>query len=81
MIADVSGHGTPAAVMMAITHSIAHTYPGAPDPPGEDARHVNQHLATRYTAGRRGVRHGLLRHLRSRRRKLTYASAGHNPPR
>ena len=33
MIADVSGHGTPAAVMMAITHSIAHAYPGTPDPP------------------------------------------------
>ncbi len=30
LIADVSGHGTPAAVMMAITHSIAHSYPGPP---------------------------------------------------
>src|SRR5207249_9646395 len=28
LIADVSGHGTPAAVLMAVTHSIAHTYPG-----------------------------------------------------
>lgn len=28
LIADVSGHGTPAAVVMAITHSIAHMYPG-----------------------------------------------------
>ena len=27
-IADVSGHGTPAAVVMAITHSLAHSYPG-----------------------------------------------------
>jgi sigma-B regulation protein RsbU (phosphoserine phosphatase) len=25
LIADVSGHGTPAAVIMAVTHSIAHT--------------------------------------------------------
>jgi len=27
-IADVSGHGTPAAVLMAITHAIAHAQPG-----------------------------------------------------
>ena len=38
LIADVSGHGTPAAVMMAVTHSIAHTYPGPPEPPGRPAR-------------------------------------------
>ncbi len=42
MIADVSGHGTPAAVMMAITHSIAHAYPGPPDPPAAMLEHVNQ---------------------------------------
>ena len=34
LIADVSGHGTPAAVLMAITHSIAHTHPGAAVPRG-----------------------------------------------
>jgi sigma-B regulation protein RsbU (phosphoserine phosphatase) len=34
-LADVSGHGTPAAVLMAITHSIAHTHPGPPAPPAE----------------------------------------------
>ena len=28
LIADVSGHGTPAAVMMAVMHSIVHNYPG-----------------------------------------------------
>ncbi len=30
LIADVSGHGTPAAVMMAVMHSIVHNYPGEP---------------------------------------------------
>ena len=34
-IADVSGHGTPAAVLMAVTHSIAHTGHDAPEPPGK----------------------------------------------
>src|SRR6185369_10191873 len=33
LIADVSGHGTPAAVIMAITHSIAHSFPGPPSSP------------------------------------------------
>ena len=32
-IADVSGHGTPAAVLMAVTHCIAHTHPGPPSRP------------------------------------------------
>ncbi len=50
LIADVSGHGTPAAVMMAITHSVAHGYPGPPATPGQLLAHVNDQLATRYTA-------------------------------
>src|SRR5204863_816635 len=50
LIADVSGHGTPAAVLMAVLHSIAHTYPGPPTPPGELLRHVNRVLTERYTA-------------------------------
>jgi sigma-B regulation protein RsbU (phosphoserine phosphatase) len=32
-IADVAGHGTPAAVLMAITHAIAHAQPGTHTPP------------------------------------------------
>ncbi len=31
LIADVSGHGTPAAVLMAVTHSLAHTLPRPAD--------------------------------------------------
>ena len=34
-IADVSGHGIPAAVRMAITHAIAHTRPDPAVGPGE----------------------------------------------
>ena len=49
-LGDVSGHGTPAAVLMAVTHTIAHTYPGPPTPPGKMLEHLNYHLATRYTA-------------------------------
>src|SRR5690349_24930591 len=51
LIADVSGHGTPAAVLMAVTHTIAHTYGGPPTPPGTLLNFVNRHLAARYTNG------------------------------
>jgi len=54
LIADVSGHGTPAAVMMAITHSIAHAYPGPldPPPPCSTTSTSNWPLAIRPTARR-----------------------------
>ena len=50
LIADVSGHGTPAAVMMAILHSLAHGHPGHPEPPSALLEHVNRRLSARYTA-------------------------------
>src|SRR5438445_2316906 len=49
LIADVSGHGTPAAVLMAITHCIAHTHPGPAAPPSKVFAYINHHLTTRYT--------------------------------
>ena len=50
LIADVSGHGTPAAVMMAILHSLAHGHPGHPEPPSTLLEHVNKRLSASYTA-------------------------------
>jgi sigma-B regulation protein RsbU (phosphoserine phosphatase) len=80
-LADVSGHGTPAAVVMAITHCIAHTRPGQPTPPAEVLGYLNHHLATWYTAftgtfvtAFYGVYDPVIR-------QLHYACAGHNPPR
>jgi sigma-B regulation protein RsbU (phosphoserine phosphatase) len=81
LIADTSGHGTPAAVMMAITHSIAHTYPGAPDPPSRLLSFVNHHLATRYTTEIESFVTAFYGIYDPHRRELVYASAGHNPPR
>src|SRR5207244_5583976 len=48
-IADVSGHGTPAAVLMAITHAIAHAQPGKHTPPGALLQYLNNQLARAYT--------------------------------
>jgi sigma-B regulation protein RsbU (phosphoserine phosphatase) len=80
-IADVSGHGPPAAVLMAVTHSIAHAFSGPPSPPGTFLDHVNYHLATRYTAASGTFVTAFYGIYDPAGRKLTYACAGHNPPR
>ncbi len=67
--------------MMAMTHSLAHAFPGSPEPPEEMLRWLNDRLASRYT--RDGgmfvtLFYGLLD---AQRRELRWACAGHNPPR
>jgi sigma-B regulation protein RsbU (phosphoserine phosphatase) len=81
LIADVSGHGTPAAVLMAITHSIAHTYPGSPTPPAQMLQYLNRHLTSRYTDDSGTFVTAFYGIYDPPSRKLTYACAGHNPPR
>jgi sigma-B regulation protein RsbU (phosphoserine phosphatase) len=80
-LADVSGHGTPAAVLMAVTHGIAHTYPGAPTPPGKMLSYLNHHLATRYTASSGTFVTAFYGIYDPQQRELAFACAGHNPPR
>jgi sigma-B regulation protein RsbU (phosphoserine phosphatase) len=79
-IADVSGHGTPAAVLMAITHAIAHAKPGRQTPPVELLRYLNQRLAGSYTRGRSFVT-AFYAVLDPASKTLSYSRAGHNPPR
>ncbi len=81
LIADVSGHGTPAAVVMAITHAISHSFPGPPMPPGALLTYVNQALATRYTADSGNFVTAFYGIFDPATRELVYSSAGHNPPR
>lgn len=80
-IADVSGHGTPAAVLMAVTHCIAHTHPGPNIPPGKVLDYLNHHLAVRYTGQNGHFVTAFYGVYDSPNRRLTYACAGHNPPR
>jgi sigma-B regulation protein RsbU (phosphoserine phosphatase) len=79
-IADVSGHGTPAAVLMAITHAIAHALPGTHEPPAQLLAQLNDRLARTYTRDGTFITafYGVLE---PRSRRLTYSLAGHNPPR
>ena len=77
----MSGHGTPAAVLMAVTHSLAHTYNGPPTPPGELLDYVNGYLTRLYTTESDTFVTAFYAVYNPAGRTLTYASAGHNPPR
>jgi phosphoserine phosphatase RsbU/P len=81
LVADVSGHGTPAAVMMAITHSLAHSLPGPPDPPAALLGHLNRQLSMHYTVANEVFVTAFYGIYDPAARTLSYSSAGHNPPR
>jgi sigma-B regulation protein RsbU (phosphoserine phosphatase) len=81
LIADVSGHGTPAAVIMAVTHSIAHTHDEMPDPPSKLLNFINRHLVARYTNGSGTFVTAFYGIYDPKTRSMIYANAGHNPPR
>jgi sigma-B regulation protein RsbU (phosphoserine phosphatase) len=78
-LADVSGHGTPAAVVMAMMHTLLHSYPGPPMPPGRILTHLNNHLLAVVPEGMFATAfYGVYN---ARKRSLRYASAGHPHPR
>jgi sigma-B regulation protein RsbU (phosphoserine phosphatase) len=84
LIADVSGHGTPAAVLMAILHAIAHQSPRPDDNPAQMLAHLNRELCARYT-GDNGIAAMFATAFYAifdpATRRLDYASAGHPAPR
>jgi phosphoserine phosphatase RsbU/P len=84
LIADVSGHGTPAAVLMAILHAVAHLHPGEPEHPARVLTWLNSELCRRY-AGSSGVTTMFVTAFYAvydpATGVLRYSSAGHNPPR
>jgi len=81
LIGDVSGHGTPAAVMMAIAHTLAHAHPGPPTPPATVMSRLNRTLCDRYTTGGGTFITAFYGILSADHRRFYYSSAGHNPPR
>ncbi|MEO1237611.1 MAG: PP2C family protein-serine/threonine phosphatase, partial [Planctomycetota bacterium] len=85
LIADVSGHGTPAAVVMAVTHAVAHTYAG-PDAdetcaPCAMLGYINDRLVGRYDANTVMFVTAWYGVYDPATRTLDYAAAGHPPPR
>ena len=79
-IADVAGHGTPAAVLMAVTHAIAHAEPGAHEPPATLLRHLDARLTQAYMRNGTFIT-AFYAVLDPAGRTLAFARAGHNPPR
>jgi sigma-B regulation protein RsbU (phosphoserine phosphatase) len=78
-MADVSGHGTPAAVVMAMMHTLMHAFPGSPTPPSRVLAHINQHLLAVAPEGMFATAfYGVYD---AQHRRLRYSSAGHPPPR
>lgn len=82
VMADVAGHGTAAAVIMTVMRTLIHAeLPSNRDKSaGEFLEHVNRVMSATY------LRNGLFvtvwaAVLDPVSRRLTYASAGHNPPR
>jgi sigma-B regulation protein RsbU (phosphoserine phosphatase) len=80
LVADVSGHGTPAAVLMAIVHAIAHMMPGEPMPPDRAMEFVNRALTTRYTRGGGAFVTMIYGVYDDATRTLSFANAGHPAP-
>lgn len=80
LIADVSGHGTPAAVLMAIIRAIAHTFSPDHKSPTELLSFLNHQLVRSYAQGGAFVT-AFYAIFDPVKRTLVYSSAGHNPPR
>lgn len=81
LIADVSGHGTPSAVVMAITHCIAHLHCDENHAPSQLLNFLNRHLSSRYTNQSGHFVTAFYGIYDPATRMLQYSSAGHNPPR
>mgnify|MGYP000443690213 CR=1 FL=1 len=87
LVADVSGHGTPAAVLMAIVHAIAHLMPGdvaspasQPWEPHEAIAFVNRALSERYTRETGAFVTMIYGIYDDKTRTFRYANAGHPAP-
>lgn len=82
VMADVAGHGTPAAVIMTVMRTLIHAElpTNREKSAGEFLEHVNKVMSETFLRGDRFVTvwAAVLNPLS---RRLTYASAGHNPPR
>lgn len=80
IVADVSGHGTPAAVLMAIVHAIAHMMPGSAMPPDRVLEFINRELVRRYTRDGGAFVTAFYGIYNQETRDLRFAVAGHPMP-
>jgi sigma-B regulation protein RsbU (phosphoserine phosphatase) len=78
MVADVSGHGAPSAIVMAMIRAVVHTYPGVPDDPPAVLDHINRHFRFLWESSMYAT--AVYAVLDAGRGTLRLSSAGHPPP-
>jgi phosphoserine phosphatase RsbU/P len=81
LVADVSGHGASAAMLVAVLHSLIKTYSGPGFPPGHLLKYVNDHLARLYTRSFGTFVTAVFAIYDPDRGTLSWSNAGHPPPR
>ena len=77
-IADVSGHGSPAAIVMAMTRLLLHTYPRETSPPEEVFTHLNKMLFGNLLPGQFVTAFYAI--LDTAKSELIFSNAGHCHP-
>jgi sigma-B regulation protein RsbU (phosphoserine phosphatase) len=78
LVVDVSGHGAPAAIVMAMIRAVVHTYPGIADDPPALLHYINRHFRFLWDTAMYAT--ALYAVLDARRRTLRVSSAGHPLP-
>ncbi len=77
VMADASGHGPSAAVLMAMVHAMLYAYPSCPDNPSEMLSHLNDHLVAKGLSGT--FMTAFMGFYDPKSRLLKFANAGHPP--
>jgi phosphoserine phosphatase RsbU/P len=78
LVVDVSGHGAPAAIVMAMIRAVVHTYPGVADDPPALLHYINRHFQFLWDTPMYAT--ALYAVLDVTRRILRVSSAGHPLP-
>jgi serine phosphatase RsbU (regulator of sigma subunit) len=78
LVADVSGHGAPAAIVMAMIRAVVHTYPGVADDPPAVLHYINRHFEFLWDTPMYAT--AIYAVLDAARGTLQLASAGHPLP-
>ena len=77
-VADVSGHGAPAAIVMSMIRAVVHTYPGVPDDPPAVLRYINRHFEFLWESPMYAT--AIYAVIDAKRKKVSMSSAGHPLP-
>jgi phosphoserine phosphatase RsbU/P len=78
VVADVSGHGAPAAIVMAMVRAVVHTYPGAADDPAAMLHFLNRHFSYLWDTAMFAT--AIYAVLDANTGSLRISCAGHPPP-